>query len=235
MSTLPPEPGAAEPVIPWERRRNLDPVQAFIETIKMFATRPDEAWRITPERGGIESPLLFALLIEFFGALVSFIYKWIFGNPWVRWFPREMFRRFGPWWSYRQRPAGCGIVAFPFATAIAILIGLFVVSAILHLFILMVGAARNSASGFEGTFRVVSYSAVASLGQLIPVVGGLVACVWWIVLAVKGIVRMHRTTSGRAASAILIPFAVIIGLLFLVMVVVFGLLWAAHRGSSYSV
>src|SRR5690349_14320409 len=121
MSTLPPEPGAAEPVIPWERRRNLgsDPVQAFIETIKLFVTRPDEAWRITPERGGLESPLLFALLLGFFGGVVSFVYKWIFGNPWVRWVPREAFRRLGPWWAYRQRPSGCAIVAFPFVTAIA--------------------------------------------------------------------------------------------------------------------
>ena len=232
MSTLPPEPGAAAPVIPWERRRNLDPVQAFFETIRLFVTRPDDAWRLTPEQGGIESPLLFGLLVSFLGAVASFVYRWIFVSPWVRMVPREAFRRFGPWWTMRQRPTGCAIVAFPFATAIAILCGLFIGAAILHLFVLIVGAARTSTSRFEGTFRVVSYASVSSLAQIIPIVGGLVAFVWWIVLAIKGIVRMHRTTTGRAAAAVLVPLALVCGLVALCAVLIFGLLWATHRGSS---
>ena len=237
MSSVPPETPATAPTLPWERRHGVDPVQAFIETLKLFVTRPDEAWRLTPERGGFESPLLFGLIVSFIGAAIGFVYRWIFVSPWLRMFPPAAFRRWGGggWWSAMgRRPTGCAIVAWPFATAIAILIGFFVIGAILHLFVLIVGAARNSASGFEGTFRVIAYSSVSSLAQVIPIVGGLVAFVWWIVLAVKGITRMHRTTPGRALAAVLVPIALVMALVVLCAVVIFGLLLATHRGSSYS-
>jgi len=233
MSSLPPDPAADAGLLPWERQRGLDPVHAFVETVKLFVTRPDEAWRITPERGGLEVPLLFGLIISFLGAAVSFVYRWIFVSPWVRMFPGEMYRRWG--WAMGRRPAGCAIVAWPFVAAFTILIGLFIASAIFHVFVLIVGAARHSASGFEGTFRVICYSSVCSLAQVIPIFGGLVAFVWWIVLAVKGIVRLHRATPGRALATILVPIALIFGLVVLCLVVVFGLLFATHhRPGSYS-
>ncbi len=234
MSSLPPDPAADAGTLPWERQpqRGRDPVGAFVETLRLFVTRPDEAWRITPERAGLESPLLFGLIVSFLGAAVSFVYRWIFVSPWVRMFPGAMYRRWG--WAMR-RPTGCGIVVWPFVAAITIVVFLFVVSAILHLFVLIVGAARGSASGFEGTFRVIGYSSVCSLAQVIPFVGGLVAFVWWIVLAVKGIARLHRTTPGRALAAVLVPIALLFGLVVLCLVVVFGLLFATHhRASSYS-
>jgi hypothetical protein len=232
MSSLPPVSTPDGGTLPWEQRPRLDPVHAFVETVKLFVTRPDEAWRMTPERGGFESPLLFGLIVSFLGAAVSFVYRWIFVSPWVRMFPGAMYRRWG--WAMGRRPAGCAIVAWPFGAAFGILIGLFIVTAILHLFVLIVGAARGSASGFEGSFRVVSYSAISSLAQVIPIFGGLIAFVWWIVLAVKGVVRMHRTTPGRALAAVLVPMALVVGLVVLCLVVVFGLLLATHRGSSYS-
>jgi len=233
MSSLPPAPAADSGRLPWEGRRGPDPVGAFVDTVKLFVTRPDEAWRITPERGGLESPLLFGLIISFLGAAVSFVYRWIFVSPWTRMIPGEMYRRWG--WTIGRRPHGCAIVAWPFAAAFAIVIGLFIVSAILHLFVLIVGAARGSASGFEGTFRVICYSSVSSLAQVIPVFGGLVAFVWWIVLAVKGIARLHRTTTGRALAAVLVPMVLLCGLVVLCLVVVFGLLFATHhRPGSYS-
>lgn len=236
MSSLPPDPVAAAGILPWERRHDLDPFHAFVETIKLFVTRPDEAWRMTPERGGFESPLLFGLIVSFLGAAVAFVYRWIFVSPWIRMFPPAAFRRWGgvPWWAMGRRPSGCAIVAWPFGAAFAILCGLFIGAAILHLFVLIVGAARTSTSGFEGTFRVVSYASVSSLAQVIPIFGGLVALVWWIVLAVKGIARLHRATPGRALAAVLVPIVLVFGLVLLCAAVVFGLLMATHRGSSYS-
>ncbi len=232
MSSLPPETPADAGVLPWERQRTADPLRAFIETVKLFVTRPDEAWRITPERGGLQSPLLFGLIVSFVGAAIAFVYRWIFISPWVRMFPGAMYRRWG--WAMGRRPAGCAIVVWPFMAAITILIGFFIVAAVLHLFVLIVGAARASASGFEGTFRVVAYSSVASLAQVIPIFGGLIAFVWWIVLAVKGITRLHRTTTGRALAAVLVPMALVFALVALCAILIFGLLVATHRSGSYS-
>ena len=122
---------------------------------------------------------------------------------------------------------------FPIGAVIGILLGLFIGAAVLHLFVLLVGAARTSASGFEGTFRVVAYASTASIAQVIPFVGGLISLVWWIVLAVKGIQRMHRTTSGRAVAAVLLPMAAVAVCVFIAMVVVVGLLFAVgHRPPS---
>ena len=52
---------------------------------------------------------------------------------------------------------------------------MFVWSAILHLCLMMVGGLRESAAGFEGTFRVIAYASVAQLANLIPLVGATIA------------------------------------------------------------
>src|SRR6266542_3106443 len=92
--------------------------------------------------------------------------------------------------------------------------------AILHFCCMLVGALQNSRSGFEGSLRAVCYSEVSSLASVIPVVGGLIAIVWWIVLAVQGVERLHRTTSGKAVAAVLIPVVVCCGGLLLIGLVV---------------
>ena len=231
MSNVPPIPPAQVPALPWESRSGRDPVGAFVETARLFATNPDEAWRITAERGGIEAPLVYALVISLLGSIVSFVYRWLFVSPFARMMSGPAFQRFG--WLAGRRPRGCGIVFFPIGAAIGILIGIFICAAILHLFVLLVGAARTSASGFEGTFRVVGYASTASIAQVIPFVGGLIAIVWWIVLAVKGVQRMHRTTSGRAVAAVLLPMAVLAVCVFIAIVVVVGLFLAVgHRPPS---
>jgi hypothetical protein len=229
MSAVPPGPPAAS--TPWESRAGRDPVAAFIETAKLFATNPDEAWRLTPESGGIESPLLFGLIISFIGSVVTFVYRWLFVSPFVRMFSGPAFRRFG--WMMGRRPRGCGIVVLPITAAITILLGLFIGAAVLHLFVLLVGAAKGSASGFEGTFRVVAYASTASVAQVIPFVGGLITLVWWIFLAIKGVQRMHRTTSGRAAAAVLLPIVAVGVCIFIAIIAVVGLVFAAgHRSGS---
>lgn len=231
MSSVPPVPPPAAAALPWESRAGRDPVGAFIETAKLFATNPDEAWRVTAERGGLESPLLYGLIISFLGSIVSFVYRWLFISPFARMLSNPAFHRFG--WMAGRRPRGCGIVFFPIGAAIGILLGLFIGAAILHLFVLIVGAARTSASGFEGTFRVVAYSSTASIAQVIPFVGGLIALVWWIVIAIKGVQRMHRTTTGKAAAAVLLPMVAVAICVFIVMIAVVGLLFAVgHRPPS---
>jgi hypothetical protein len=65
---------------------------------------------------------------------------------------------------------GCSIVIFPITAAITILL-VSSSGAILHLFVLLVGASKTSASGFEVTFRVVAYASTASVAQIIPFIG----------------------------------------------------------------
>jgi hypothetical protein len=52
------------------------------------------------------------------------------------------------------------------------------------------------------------YSSTGQLAQVIPVVGGLVALVLVGILEVKGLQIAHRTTTGKAIAALVIPVGV---------------------------
>ena len=193
-----PPPAAA--AIPWEQP-GRDLVGAFVETLKLFLLSPEQAFRRTPEKGDFGRPLLFSILVSWAGAVVSGVWSLVIGNPWQGFLPAEM----------REQMAGAfavsaGAVLIQVAVApVVLVIVLFVWTAILHLCLLIVGATKTSTAGFEGTFRVCAYSGVADLANAVPFVGPLAAGIWKIVLSVIGVVALHRTTSGKAIVAILIP------------------------------
>ena len=130
--------------------------------------------------------------------------------------PGFLGRRFGMMRGLGGVGLAVRLIVAPFVIAIALFLG----AAILHLCCMLVGALQNSRSGFEGSLRAVCYSEVSSLASVIPLVGGLIAIVWWIVLAVQGIQRLHHTTSGKAVAAVLIPVVVCCGGLVLIALAV---------------
>jgi hypothetical protein len=168
-------------------------VNAFLETIKLFATSPAEAWRLTKEKGDYAEPLIFAILVSWIGVAVSSLWSGLFGQAWMAFLPMEMKERFG---SALATNAGALLIQVGIAP-ILVVIWLFVGSAIYHVSFMIVGATKDSTSGFEGTFRTVAYASVSNLANIIPFVGGLAALVWGLILMVMGTVRMHRTTQGR--------------------------------------
>src|SRR6516162_5202882 len=62
----PPAPTAAMPMarsgLPWEHREERGFVNAFIETLTMVLTKPDQAFRVMRTEGGIPEPLLYAVI-----------------------------------------------------------------------------------------------------------------------------------------------------------------------------
>jgi hypothetical protein len=126
--------------------------------------------------------------------------------------PAFLGRRFGALSGVGGAALTVRLIVAPFFIAIALFLG----AAILHLCCMLVGALENSRSGFEGSLRAVCYSEVSSLASVIPVVGGLIAVVWWIVLAIQGVQSLHKTTSGKATAAVLIPVVVCCGGLVLI-------------------
>lgn len=203
-----PEPAAwgAAPIdaLPWERRSELGFLNAFVETVRLFVASPSEAWRRTREKGDYAEPLIFAILVSWIGVAVSAVWTGFLGNPFLAFLPPEMKEKVGS-----AMAANVGMLLIQVGLApVFVVVWLFLGAAIYHVSFLMVGATKDSASGFEGTFRTVSYSSVSQLANLVPFVGWLVALVWSPVLMVMGAVRMHRTTQGRAIAGILIPLAV---------------------------
>jgi len=222
MSTLPPStPPTTSPAnpLPWEARDSRGMVQSFLDTWGMFLSRPQEAWDRARESGDLASPLFFGLVVCWISLLVQKAIASLIAAPLL---PGFLGRRFPG--LFERLPMGrmgaVGLIVQAIVSPIAILIGLFLGAAILHVCCMIVGALTGSRSGFEGTFRVVAYSEAAYVAAVVPVVGGFVALVWWIVLAVMGLQRMHHTTSGKAIAAIVIPLVLCCGVAIAAMLMI---------------
>ena len=75
---------------------------------------------------------------------------------------------------------------------------------------MIVGGANQP---FETTFRVLAFTQ-GSTGvlQLIPVCGGVIACVWGIVVNCIGLARAHETDTGRVVLAVILALVFCCGL-----------------------
>jgi hypothetical protein len=101
---------------------------------------------------------------------------------------------------------GFGLVLQVIFAPIFVILGLFIVSAIVHLFLLMLGGARR---GFEATFRVMCYGEAAAVINIIPLCGGFVSGIYYMVLAIIGLAAAHGIGRGTAAAAVLLPLVVL--------------------------
>ena len=229
-STPPPVPPSGGPGNgdgnPWEQRDRLGFFPALLENIKLFVTSPVEAFARTRRSGDYVSPLIFAILVGWAGAVISQIWTLLFQASLFSFFPGGMKDQFG-----FLLAGGMGFFGTLILAPICIAIFLFIWSGILHLCLVVVNALGESESGFEGTFRAVGYSGVAQLGQVVPVVGGLIVMVWSIFLLVVGLSDLHRTTQGKALVAVLIP-VVLCCVCGVAAIVVFGAGIAAFLASQ---
>ena len=118
-------------------------------------------------------------------------------------------------------------VASIFFTPTIFAIALFVGARILHLLVAMI--IKPADTGFEATFRVVSYANVTEPVTWAPILGPLVAAVASIALAIVGVREVRETTTGKAALVVLIPAAVgLLIALFLIALVGAALFFAAQ-------
>ena len=213
-----PPPPSGPPGNPWERRAELGLMEGFVQALKLFITAPTEAFGQTVKKGDFGSPLLFAIIVGWIGVAISQIWKTMMGASMLAMMPAE----FRDYVAFVPGSTAGFLVNVIFAP-IYIIIGLFIWSAILHLCLIIVGGLEKSNAGFEGTFRVVSYSKVAQLANLIPVAGGIISLVWSLVLAVFGTQKLHDAPQGKAVIAVLIPAVLCCVCLSLVMgLLVFG-------------
>ena len=218
----PPEASSAEG-LPWERRSEIGFLNGLVETVKLLVVNPAEAFRRAKEKGDYAEPLIFAILVSWVGIAASGLWSGLFGQAWTAFLPPDVKEKLGDALATNTAMLLIQVGLAP----IFVLIGLFVGAAIYHVSFLIVGATKDSSSGFEGTFRAVSYASVSQLANVVPFVGGFAALVWNIVLMVLGAVRMHRTTQGKAIAGVLIPMLLCCVCIVLVVALVIGGLAAA--------
>lgn len=190
-----------------------DPVQSFVSTVRDMVTRPADFFRGIARRGDYVNPLVFALICTVIstaiGGFLGLLYATVgIGDAGVG-------------------EAAGAFVASMFFIPIIFAIALFVGAGILHLLVALI--IKPADTGFEATFRVVSYANVAELVGWVPVIGPLVSTVASVVLAIIGVREVHETTTGKAALVVLIPAAVaLLVALFLIVVVGAAIFFAAQ-------
>jgi hypothetical protein len=211
--------------IPWEDRQRLGRVLAFVETLRLFALTPQEGFARMRERGDLASPLLWGVLCAWLGVVAAQFWSLALGPlAWLPLLPGAL----------RQEWTG-SVVALIFglvATPLLALVGLFVSAAIVHLFLWMFGALADSRAGYEGTLRVVAYSSMAQVANVVPIVGWLAVVGWTLTLQVLGLVRVHRTTPGRAVAAVLMPALLCCAALLFFLATVVALVAGAIVGAG---
>lgn len=103
-----------------------------------------------------------------------------------------------------------------------LIVSLFISAGIVHLTLMMLRGATN---GFATTVRVFCFAYGAQLAVVIPFVGGIIAGIWGLVLAVIGLREAHATTTARAALALLLPLflLMLLGMMVAVLMVMAGI------------
>src|ERR1700730_9454142 len=208
--------------LPWDERHTKGFFSAFIETLQMVLTRPGEAFTAMNREGGLGEPLVYALIGGTFGTVVGLFYRFAL---------QSVFSGFGRTDALNHMLGGAALILVMVISPLLVAIGTFIVSAILHLCLMIVGGSKQS---FETTFRVVCFSggSVNPL-QVIPICGGLIAFVWALVLYCIGLARSHEIETGRAVLAVLLPLIVCCGGGFLLLMM-FGALGAWSASQHYS-
>ena len=201
---------------PWEDRGTNGFFNGLFKTVRDVLFSPSDFFKKMPVTGGLTDPLLFAMIIGTVGLLFLSVWDILLHDSMQNFMSPEM-----------RNAAGRGIsngVASPLGTAMMpflLIIWLFVVSGMLHLFLMIVGGAK---AGFEATFRVVSYSVSPFLFMVIPYCGMLIMMLWVLTLAMIGLRDAHETTGGKATVAVLLPFLFCCGMLVLAAVLFMGAL-----------
>ena len=208
----PPPPAGGDgqgegPRLPWEDRDRLGFLDALVETVKLIATAPGDAFSRLRADGDLIWPLVFGLIFSWIGQFFNQVWNLLFGEA-----MQSMMTGLGEMGDLDQYMTfgSGGIVSFV-ATLILwpvfFVIIIFIAAAIFHGCLMLVGATEGSATGFEGTLKVLCYSQISNLAAIVPLLGGLVATLISLVLLVIGFTQVHRTTQGKALIAVLIPVA----------------------------
>lgn len=193
----PPEPPEGsyeeEKECPFDNQEGYGFWRAYIQTATNSLVSPVGFFRRLPVSDGYKNPILFAVMSTAFSVPLGMTLLALFGK--------------GP---YSPGIIGLlfGFVCALFGAAIATPIILFLWSGLVHGALYLIGGAT---SGFQATFRVVSYSSVTQLFNAIPYLG-TVASLYGLVLTAIGLRETHETSTGKGAAAVLISFAVVVSL-----------------------
>jgi hypothetical protein len=208
---------------PWEDRENAGFFGGLFTTLNKVLFKPSDFFRTMPVTGGLTDPLLYALIVGMVGLMFSYFWEIVLHDSMQTFMTPEMKAAA----SYGILH-GSGNVFLAVFSPLMLIIVLFVITAGLHLFLLMVKGARG---GFEASFRVVSYCISPFLLLIVPFCGNIIALVWTMVITIIGLKEAHEISGGKAFFAVSFPMLLCCGLVILAASVLFMGVFAASFGA----
>lgn len=199
---------------PWEDRDTTGLINGFFKTVKSALITPADFFRKMRVTGGLTDPLLFAMIVGMVGLMFLSVWNILLHDSMQSFMTPGLKAAAGRGMS-NGFTSLVGAAMMPFL----LILWLFIVSGMLHLFLLMV---RGAKAGFEATFRVVSYSVSPFLFMVIPFCGTVIAMLWVLTLIVIGLRDAHETSGGKATIAVLFPLLFCCGLAALAAVLFMG-------------
>ncbi len=207
----PPWPGAAPPVeesAPFARRRETGFLAGYVETLKRVALEPTPFFR-SVRIGETGSAVLFGVIGSTIGTWFATLYGYFAGRTWSG-FMRQMVERMPQRGNvdpdllmrFAEATTASHALGQAVAAPFAALAFIYVVSGVVHLFLLLFRGAHR---GFDATLTAVGYASGLLLFQALPVCGGLIALVWGLVATIVGVGEAQRCGPGKAAAATLLP------------------------------
>jgi len=204
---------------PWEDREHQGLFGGLFKTLKEVLFSPADFFKKMPVTGGLTDPLLYGLILYMTGAMFSYFWQIALHGVMQNYMTPEMLAA-----SEYSVFKGAGLALLAVCTPFFIILWLFILAGMLHLFLLLVQGAK---SGFEATFRVVAYSGSPFLFLVLPFCGGFLAWIWSLVIMLIGFQHAHETTGGKAAFAVFFPLIICCGLVVALTAVFMGAMVAS--------
>ena len=196
-------PSNSTPDFPWPPRENDSILEAAVTTWKESLFHPTSFFRRMPREFDFGWVLGYYLVVGVIGAGLSLFWQMVLG-------PSPLAGMFMP-----EAEPGNPVVEFLLSPLILFVV-LWVVSGIVHLFLLMFGARKY---GYLTTTRVFCFSSGPTLFEVVPFIGPVVGSTWSLVITIIGLREAHETTTGRAVAAVFVPvffLLILLGLIFIV-------------------
>jgi hypothetical protein len=199
-------PPPAEQPAPFAERARRGFVASYVETWKLAALDPLRFFRqVRVQDTG--SAVLFGAVALTIGNWVALVLSYLSASATMSFFAQVTRRMHGrvdtlPFLQAVGALTLKSLVAQLVATPLLAVAGIYLTAGLFHLLLLVV---RGTGRGFPATLTVVGYASGIMILRALPVCGGLVALVWFVVAAVHGLSEAQRCGSGKAAFAVLGP------------------------------
>jgi hypothetical protein len=189
---------------------------AFFRTTKNVLFSPVQFFRKSSAGEGYGFPLIYGLITGIIGMGGGTVWYYILA---------EQVRQLFNFWTPPDIPYSFELFAATLVLPLAVLIFLFLGTAVTHICLIIVGGNKM---GFGQTFRAVAYSYGAQLFGIIPVIGWIIGNFYTLILVIIGIKEGHGISTARSILAVLFPLIVV--LILLVIAAIFIPLFVGSLG-----